>query len=590
MRYPILRQIPTERMTTDAFSGYNHNPVIAQGELYDMQNMTSAYYPLLSPRGRRGVYAKPAQRYCCLLSKDALCYLDGQYFIMNEYRIDLSLSFYASATLVSMGAYVIILTRDENGNALESKYVNTADLSQYGDINASYQSSAGVAVQFTLCKADGSAFENIVSSDTAPTQADDKTLWIDTSESPYILKQYSLATDMWSAVTSTYIRISAPGIGRSFSVGDGVQISGITDPSLQDLNGLQIIQASEDDHIVVNGILDTAVTQTTPVTVERSMPNLDFITESGNRLWGCRYGVAKNGQVVNEIYACKLGDFKNWNCFEGISTDSYAVSLGTDGPFTGAITHLGYPLFFKENCLHKIYGNYPANYQVQTTVLRGVQKGSYGSLAIVNEILYYKARGAVVAYDGSLPQEISSALGETAYRSAVAGGHINKYYISMQSSMDGSCHLFVYDTAKRMWHKEDNTRTDAFCSHEGELYYIDHADGKIKTVGGTGTIEETQIPWMVETGLMGTNSPDKKYMSRLNIRMALALNAVVRICAQYDSIGGWEHLGTVQGTSLQAFTLPVRPRRCDHFRLRIEGLGDAKIYAITKTIEGGSDV
>ena len=37
------------------------------------------------------------------------------------------------------------------------------------------------------------------------------------------------------------------------------------------------------------------------------MPNMDFVIESENRLWGCRYGIANNGEVVNEIFA-KMGD------------------------------------------------------------------------------------------------------------------------------------------------------------------------------------------------------------------------------------------------------------------------------------------
>ena len=115
---------------------------------------------------------------------------------------------------------------------------------------------------------------------------------------------------------------------------------------------------------------------------------MDHITSAGNRLWGCRYGLSEDGRVVNELYACKLGDFRNWNCFMGISTDSYVVTVGTDGQFTGAITHLGSPLFFKETCMHKVYGN-SLPFGVQDTACRGVQKGCEKSLAIVNEVLYY---------------------------------------------------------------------------------------------------------------------------------------------------------------------------------------------------------
>jgi hypothetical protein len=43
------------------------------------------------------------------------------------------------------------------------------------------------------------------------------------------------------------------------------------------------------------------------------------------------------------------------------------------------------------------------------------------------------------------------------------------------------------------------------------------------------------------------------------------------------------------GHNLRSFSVPIRQKRCDHFRLRIEGEGDAKIYSVAKTIEEGSD-
>ena len=282
----------------------------------------------------------------------------------------------------------------------------------------------------------------------------------------------------------------------------------------------------------------------------------------------------------------------------GISTDSYAATVGTDGQFTGAIAHLGYPIFFKENCMHKVYGNYPANYQITTTTCRGVQKGSYKSLAIVNEVLYYKSRTAICAYDGSLPQEISYALGQVPYSNAVACSYGNKYYISMHDdtlnkddlSDITQWHLFVFDTSTGLWHKEDHTRVVDFCSCRDELYFINYSDHQIKTMFGSGIKDTAKVRWMAETGLIGTDSPGKKYVSKLNIRMSLELNTHAFFYIQYDSNEEWEFLFRMEGKTLRSFTVPIRPRRCDHLRLRIEGFGEAKIFSIAKTIEQGSDV
>lgn len=581
MKYPKLYEMESGRQMIDAFRGYNHNLRIGDGEFFDMENMTSDYYPVLSPRRKRGVYATPDNP-TGLIAKDSLCYVDGSEFVINEYRIEMGLS-NETKQLISMGAYVIIMP--------DKKYINTADLSDYGSIEASFESTTDVT--FQLCTRDADLYENVTTSAVEPESPTNLDLWIDTSTTPNTLKKYSSSSAVWVAIPTTYIKISAPGIGKAFEQYDGVTISGIVLENLKQINGTMPIWSRGDDFIVVVGILSGEVTQTLAegaIKVERKMPNLDYITESENRLWGCRYGVALNGDIVNEIYACKLGDFKNWNCFMGVSADSYVASCGTDGQFTGAITHLGYPLFFKETCLHKVYGNYPSNFQIQTTACRGVQKGCERSLAIVNEVLYYKARSGVCAYDGSLPVEISSALGEVNYSDAVAGGHGNKYYISMKSSTDSKHHLFVYDAAKDMWHKEDNLHADAFCSCRGEMYCIDHDTSKIVTMLGSGEQGEELVEWMVQTGDIGITSPDMKYVSRINVRMVIDIGAEMQFFAQYDFDDNWIPLFTLVGSNLRSFSLPIRPKRCDNMRLRIVGKGNGKVYSYTKTIEQGSDI
>ena len=595
MRLPELYELKTSRNFIDAFGGYNHNPRISEAEFFDMKNMTSSQYPILAPRGKRGVYASPESPQG-LISKDTLCYVDGTALVTDKYRVELGLSTdedMCPKTLVSMGAYVIVLP--------DKKYVNTSAILDAGSIEAEVTTKSPVT--FTLCRLDGSDY-SAGASPTEPSNPENMALWIDTSSTPHTLKQWSESSGMWISVGTTYIKIEASGIGVPFEKYDGVTISGLKNKTLYDnttgeaiedtsnlsqLDGSFIIWEKGTDYIVVIGMLDITRTIRNSITIKREMPDMDFIVESENRLWGCRYGFNNKGEMVNEIYASKLGDFKNWNCFMGISTDSYVASVGTDGVFTGAVTHLGYPIFFKEKYMHKVYGNFPSNYQVQTTACRGVQRGSEKSIAIVNEVLYYKSTLAVCAYDGSLPVEISSALGENLYYDAIGCSHGNKYYINMRDK-ENVWHLFVYDAAKGMWHKEDNIRVKDFCSSRDELYFIDADTNVIKTMFGSGDSDEKAVEWMAESGVIGTSSPDKKYVSRITVRMSLDIGARVMFFAQYDSAGDFEPLCTMTGTSLRTFSVPIRPKRCDHFRLRIVGEGDCKIYSISKTIEEGSDI
>jgi hypothetical protein len=152
----------------------------------------------------------------------------------------------------------------------------------------------------------------------------------------------------------------------------------------------------------------------------------------------------------------------------------------------------------------------------------------------------------------------------------------------------GEYHLFVYDIAKGMWHKEDDLQVDSFCSCRGELYAI--SKGNIITMLGSGTKDTEPVSWFVETGEIGLFSPDMKYISRITIRMAMDIGAEVAVYAKYDFSDEWEQQCVLTSTNLRSFSIPIRPKRCDHMKLRIEGVGETKIYSITKTIEQGSEL
>ena len=527
MRYPKLKTIPETRQVQQVFRGLNRNARIPETEFRQMENLTSDHYPLLAPRPPRRFYRKPASPQG-LIAKDTLCYVDGSDFLLGDTRIPMGLSVEPEdcpKQLVSMGAYVLIFP--------DKAYINTGDPADRGLLDAVFTSAGTVTV--TPCGEDGQE------------------------------------TD-----TPQYLRLENPGIGADFAAGDGVEISGCTA-----VTGSVRICARGDDYLVVAGTGEET-TQQTPLTVSRRCPRLDFVCQCGNRLWGCRYGKDREGEFVNRIYACRLGDFKNWNVFQGLSTDAYAAACGEDGPFTGAVSYLGNPLFFKEKGVYQVYGSYPATFTIRFTACPGVQQGCEKSLAMTDDTLFYVSRGGVYAYDGSLPVEVSRDLGAFSCDRAVGGSYGSKYYLSAHQA-DG-WNLYVYDTAYQLWHREDRLQVYDFCTLRGQLYCVDGENCNILCLtDGDGT--EEKVRWSAETGELGFSSPDGKYLTGLILRLQLDRGSKMLLSACCDGGGDYEELATVFGTGLQSFEIPVRPRRCDHFRLKIEGEGSGKVYSITKRLQ-----
>lgn len=589
--YPALNEPARYEQMLDTFLGYNTNPRVSEGEWADMQNISPRAFPCFAPRERRGT-VKTLTAPSALIARDALCWVDGATLYINDAAVSgLTLSTAAGMTpktLVSMGAYLIILP--------DKKYVNTANLSDYGSIESTYSFTGDV--DYSPARVDGTNLDlsGVLATVLPPDEPDNGDYWIYTGGETHVLRQYSSLSEEWVDIPSVYTRIEMAGIGTYFGQYDGVTITGCafggTDDGmtaqLSALNGNHILYAISDNAIIVAGLINQLYTQVgATITVKREMPAMDFVIESENRLWGCKYGLV-GSKTVNEIYASAQGDFKNWNKFMGISTDSYAVSVGTDGVFTGAVTYQGYPTFFKENHMHRLYGSMPSQYRVDTMACRGVQDGSGKSLAIVNERLFYKGRTDVMCYDGSVPFGVSEALGGVTYTDAVGGGFKDRYYISMKQG--SAWHLFFFDTTRKLWYREDATQAMCFAQMDDELYYIDAATKKVMACFGKAGTKEAAISFYAQSGIIGFTLKDKKYISRINIRLKLETGSSLTVKLRYDSADEWTTAGTITGgTKVATSLLPIRPKRCDHFEMRLEGTGDLRVYSIASIREQGSD-
>ena len=348
-------------------------------------------------------------------------------------------------------------------------------------------------------------------------------------------------------------------------------------------------------YITIDGVLKYQAITMNTITFERKIPDMDFIVECDNRLWGC-------SSENHEIYASKLGDPTNWSSYNGISTDSYAATIGSPGDFTGAVNYYGNVLFFKADRVHKVYGTQPSNFQISETSLRGVQKGSDLSIAIVDGILYYKNKDGICAYNGSLPQLISEPLGDTKYYDAVSGTYNSKYYVS-QRDKDGNYTVFVYDTKKGLWHIEDNERF-MFCATVGtELYFV-LQNGAVYSVGqdmsiyGDGSaaydiehaIIEHTLDWYAITDELGIDLPVNKFINKIQVRASVPYGARLKVYIQIDNDGVWREMSSAESRNIKFNTYSFIPERSESYRFKYQGYGNAQIKSITLSYSEGSDI
>ena len=308
-------------------------------------------------------------------------------------------------TMVGIGTKILIFP--------DKVAFDTADGSA-APLGAAWEAGS-LSVSFAPCDASGNTYEVKDKGTKEPEHPQDGQLFLKLNEpdKPYsaenTLEVYSEASGNWTVIPLDYCLVTAEGIGAEFRVWDTVTLTGTgaeqagqwagldgdrivygvtettlrlrADPGGEHFYGRLVHNGSSVVWVSMDGTQREEYFPAEGVKVERRVPDLEYLTECDNRVWGC-------SSRENVIYACKLGDPTNWFSYRGIAADSYAVTVGSDGPFTGAATCMGYALFFKENTLHKLYGSKPSDFQLSSLRCRGVAKGAARSLCVINETLY----------------------------------------------------------------------------------------------------------------------------------------------------------------------------------------------------------
>lgn len=186
------------------------------------------------------------------------------------------------------------------------------------------------------------------------------------------------------------------------------------------------------------------------------------------------------------------------------------------------------------------------------------------------------------------------------YRNAVAGSFNNKYVVSMEGPE--GYELFAYDEARGAWLRDGSMQVDCFARLGGDLYAI--SGGYLWSFAGNiaNYLDANHPPALVyperfvlDTGNLGLQYPDHRYVTRLVLRFALepAYDGdapELTVSTYYDGATVPARSIHYTGTHRGITALPIIPERRDQVRIRLEGRGAFRLYAIAKTMETGSEV
>jgi hypothetical protein len=610
-----------KKTTQVAFGGLRHSLSCGDGELYDMKNLTCREYPILQPREKRmialqgnnssstrypGIYADNGEIWYVLIlplssgkkrmvmrstawSGTANVYISedvhevkmvrfGNRLILMPDKIVVKTQYKIEGYISSKSDFPV-LTEAEKGQIRSLQEGLKQKLYQWTGTEWKYIDELYTRMEATFQLSGVKIEDGTVYGEKATANALSFTSFSGYSEG------YGLTEDLLAAI----------------HIGDGLEISGLTEAPGNDKtavvtgvreSGMGGVLFFSDNCFKMplgeNGEPVTEVTIKGTVTLKRSVPDMDFCFEHDNRLWGAK------GKT---IYASKLGDPNNWNVFEGLSTDAWSLATQKKGELTGGVSYGGYPTFFREDAMVRIYGATPQTFQVSEIAMPGVKTGEHESIAAAGGMLLYLSREGMMIYADEYPVSQTSVFGTGKIEHVMACSDGTRYYAQM--TVDGERAIYCYDSKHGLWMKEDDQNLFCMTYDQGTIYGLIKIDeqggnGVIDLIGDGGmfspaTKETAAVESFAEFGDFTAGTLNRKAVSKLQLRMELEEGASVQISIRYDG-GAWKPLWTMEAGRKRSVQIPILPTRCDYYRIKITGTGMWRLYAMAREQYEGSEI
>lgn len=380
-------------------------------------------------------------------------------------------------------------------------------------------------------------------------------------------------------------------ISRGFEVGDVVKILGVKDDSqgVADISGGMVISKidEEDNSIIFENPKNAyvhAYNNTMTLEMTRLYPDFDGAFVHENRLWGWK---------GSTIYASSLGEPEKIFNYSLSSTSPWTVDTLGDKICAG-ISYDGFPVFFKRNSIIKVYGDTASEFSTREFECTGmgVDTVSRGSIAICAGHLMYNSPRGIMKYSGGYPSYIGDGVSHLLESGGIGASDGRKYYLSFPDKNK----TFVFDTMYGLWYKRTTgydwffARNNSLLGARGNLIEAVSGECIALELDAANRNEEEFIPSMAEFAYITEGTLFRKTYSRLRVRLQV-FTGKVEILASYDDSKPRCVL------SVEADKTPEREikcvdllvQRCDTLKLYVHGTGDYRIYSIDREFTVDND-
>ena len=600
MLFPQLKKPAEKEYRCDRAGSLIFGESVPDGCFSDALNLSGDKFPLMSPRGKRADYTASAPVASggeqitavtdtpsgILVCTQSQVYLDGT--PLEGAELDKNAK---SRQAILTGRNVFI--------APDGVFIKCTDSGV--TVSRCNFSESLPRAELSYCTEDGTDIYPDFQGDFPDSAQNGDTL---ITESQGRMVHLTFNGEKWENSFDIFIHLHFSSPVTGISEGEVISVKSKGE-SLSD--GSYTVRTVLPESLVLEGIL-VASGEIVNVTIKRNMPLIDFAVEHNNRIWACRYGKNRDGKFVNEIYASKQGDPTQWFSFQGISTDSYTVSLGCPGEFTGAGTAGNQVVFFKENYLIRVIGSEPSDFTVYTVSERGVEKGQEKSLVNMGERLFYKSPDGIAVYDGGSVSVISERGAFKGFSDAAAGVTGGKYVIAL-SSPEKERFIYTFDTENGLWHKEnDELHTLLMFNKDGGLFHVCREGNTVFSRDGEMLSEdnsflpffgeipltpssEKDVEWYGETGqLCRYITCYNKRVRALRLSLTLPEGSVFRAFIKPDSAEHFREIFFLDKKTEGIFSCTVPVPQCRYFTLRFQGTGDFTLHGYSAIISYTGEV